>query len=111
MLAGIGRHGSNTEPGIIAAPPATINTTMVSPMARDMPRIIPVLTPDREAGMITRIMLSQWVAPNASEASLSSGATLAMASSEIVLMVGTDMKASINDALRRFRPVGISNTS
>ena len=39
MLEGMGRTGSKMEVGIMAAPPATIRTTMVSPMARDMPRM------------------------------------------------------------------------
>ena len=70
-----------------------------------------VLIPEIEAGTITRIIVSQRVAPRAREASLRATGTLWMASSEILQMVGIDIKASIKEALKRFRPVGKSKTS
>jgi hypothetical protein len=111
MLAGMGLTGSNRDMGTMAAPPATMSTTMVSPIALDMPRIIAVVMPERDAGRITRDMVSHLVAPSAREASLSSVGTLKMASSEILQIVGIDIKASINDALKRFRPVAMPKTS
>ncbi|GLI32825.1 hypothetical protein DAMNIGENAA_02580 [Desulforhabdus amnigena] len=72
MLDGMGLTGSNIEVGIKVAPPATIKTTIVSPIALDIPRITAVLIPDREAGRITRKTVSQCVAPKAKDASFSS---------------------------------------
>ena len=110
-LAGMGLTGSNREPGIMAAPPATIKTTMVSPMALDIPRITAVEIPEMDAGTVTRQIVSQWVAPKAKEASLSSFGTLNMASSEMLQIVGMDMNASITEALKRFRPVATLKAS
>ena len=76
MLAGSGRTGSKIDVGNMAAPPATISTTMVSPMALDIPRMTAVDMPEIEAGMTTLQIVSQWVAPSAREASLSSLGTL-----------------------------------
>src|SRR5690606_5615315 len=73
MLAGIGRTGSNSEWGIMAAPPATISTTMVSPMTRAMPSTTAVAMPVMEAGKTTPQMVSQWVAPSASAPSFMDG--------------------------------------
>ncbi len=67
--------------------------------------------PEIDAGRMTLAMVSQRVAPRASDASLSSVGTLKMASSEILEMVGMDIKASISAALKRFNPVGIPSTS
>ncbi len=61
---------------MVAAPPATMRTTMVSPMDRDMPRMVAVEMPDSEAGSTTRRMVCQWVAPRARDASRSSSDTL-----------------------------------
>jgi hypothetical protein len=59
----------------MAAPPATMSTTMVSPTALDRPRITAVLMPEMEAGTTTRNGL-QWVAPRATEASAGPPGTL-----------------------------------
>ena len=107
ILAGIGRTGSKIDPGIMAAPPATISTTMVSPIALDIPRITAVDIPEIAAGVMTLQMVSQWVAPRAREASFSSLGTLKIASSEMLHIVGMDIKASISEALKRFNPVAI----
>ena len=45
-----------------AAPPATMRTTMVLPMALDMPRMTAVEMPDNAAGIITFTMVSNFVA-------------------------------------------------
>ncbi len=76
MLAGMGRTGSKMDSGSMAAPPATISTTMVSPTARERPRITAVLIPDREAGTTTRAMVWSWVAPKATDASRRATGTL-----------------------------------
>ncbi len=91
----------------MAAPPVTISTTMVSPMALDIPKMTAVHIPEIAAGVMTLQMVSQRVAPRAREASFSSCGTLKIASSEILQMVGMDIKASINEALKRFNPVGM----
>ena len=48
-----------------AAPPATISTTMVSPMTRLKPSITPVAIPEKAAGIVTVVSVSQCVAPSA----------------------------------------------
>jgi hypothetical protein len=52
-----------------AALPVTIITAMVSPMARPMPSIPAMITPERPAGTTTRQVVCQRVAPMASPAS------------------------------------------
>ena len=107
MLAGIGRMGSKTDSGTIAAPPATISTTIVSPKARLMPSMTAVPTPESAYGKVTSFRVSQGVAPKASEASFKACGTACRASSEIEQIVGTAMKASISEALKRLSPVAI----
>ena len=53
----------------IAIAAYTIITVMVSPMARPMPNITPVSTPERAAGKVTRQMVCHSVAPRAKAAS------------------------------------------
>ena len=65
MLAGMGLTESNMLSGTTAAPPATMSTTIVSPMARAMPRMTAVDMPERAAGMTIRTMVSYFVAPRA----------------------------------------------
>ena len=50
MLAGRGRTESTNAPGIAAEPPATMRTTMVSPITRAMPRMTAVVIPRRRRG-------------------------------------------------------------
>jgi hypothetical protein len=92
--------------GIRVAPPATISTTIVSPMALDIPRMIAVLIPEREEGRRTRQIVCQGVAPSAREASRISRETEWMASSERLVIVGIDIMARIIEALKRFSPTG-----
>ena len=72
MVAVIVRTGIRNElsvSGKRAALPVTIITAIVSPMARPTPSIIAVRMPERAAGTVTRQMVCQRVAPNASAAS------------------------------------------
>ncbi len=69
MVAVIVRTGEKIELKYIAitgALPVTIITVMVSPIARPIPSIIAVSTPERAAGNVTRQMVCQCVAPSAS---------------------------------------------
>jgi hypothetical protein len=76
-----------------------------------MPKITAVETPEIDAGMITRQIVSHCVAPRARDASFSSFGTPKMASSLMLHIVGTDMNASIIAALNRLSPTGILNVS
>ena len=107
----MGRTGSSRDWGSMAAPPAAMSTTMVSPMARDMPSMMAVPMPDRAAGTTTRTMVSQRVAPSAREASRRERGTARRASSETEQMVGRLMMASTSEALSRLRPVAAPSTS
>ena len=111
MLAGMGRTGESSDVGMMPAPPATMSTTIVSPMARDMPSITAVPMPESAAGMTTRTVVCQRVAPKASEASRRSRGTPNRASSETEQMVGTLMSASTSEALSRLSPVSASRKS
>ena len=82
-----------------------MSTTMVSPMARDMPSMTAVPMPDNEAGATTLTRVSQRVAPRASDASRNESGTACMASSATLQMVGTLINASMREALNRLRPV------
>src|SRR5664280_3493432 len=103
MLAGIGRTESKILPGIAAAPPATIKTTIVSPTTLAMPSITAVEIPDRADGMITCVMVSNLMAPRAYDASLNSRGTAYKASSERLEIVGMAIIAKIMDALIMFK--------
>jgi hypothetical protein len=65
----MGRTGSKTDPGIMAALPATIKTVIVSPITRLIPSIIDVEIPDPAAGIITLTIVCHLFAPNAKDAS------------------------------------------
>ena len=106
MEAGMGLTGSKRLSGMSAAPPATISTTMVSPMTRLKPSITPVAIPEKAAGIVTVVSVSQCVAPSAKEDSLRLLGTERRASSEMVQIVGTAMRASRMAAFNIFSPVG-----
>ena len=57
---------SRKEEGIFTAFPRIMIMAMVSPMARPMPRIMLATIPDLAAGISTRQIVCQWVAPRAS---------------------------------------------
>ena len=57
--------GSVGETGTARAPPATMRTVMVSPMARPTPSIIAAVIPESAAGIETGIIVSHLVAPRA----------------------------------------------
>ena len=58
IAAGMGLTGANRESGMMPAPPATIKTTMVSPMLRDMPSMQAVPMPEKAAEL--RKCLHDW---------------------------------------------------
>ena len=102
----MGLIGSNRLSGMSAAPPATINTTIVSPMTRLKPSMTPVAIPENAAGTVTVVSVSQCVAPRAKEDYLRLLGTERSASSEMVQIVGTAMRASNMAAFNTFSPVG-----
>ena len=55
--------GSSSEVGNRSELPTTMITAIVSPTARPMPRTTLATMPDRAAGMTTRHIVCQWVAP------------------------------------------------
>ena len=63
--AGMGRTESKRLSGIAAAPPATMRTTIVSPIARAIPRMTAVEMPESADGMVTLTIVSDFVAPSA----------------------------------------------
>ncbi len=72
MVAVMVRTGINSElmsSAMRAALPVTINTAIVSPMARPTPSIIAVRMPDLPAFTVTIQMVCHLVAPSASAAS------------------------------------------
>ena len=66
---GNSRTGEKREAGTMPAPPATNRTTMGSPILLDMPSMQAVPMPEKAAGTTTLAVVSQRVAPSASEAS------------------------------------------
>jgi len=64
-IRGQGPAGSRKEEGSFTAFPRTMIMAMVSPMARPMPKMMLETIPERAAGIITRQMVCQWVAPSA----------------------------------------------
>jgi len=56
---------SRKEAGIFTAFPRIMIMAMVSPMARPMPKMTPATIPDLAAGISTRQMVCQCVAPRA----------------------------------------------
>ncbi len=66
VMVRAGRKSAYHSRGMRAALPVTIITAIVSPMARPMPSMTAMITPERAEGMTTRQMVCQWVAPMAS---------------------------------------------
>ena len=75
-------------------------TAIVSPIARPRPSIEAPTIPEREYGSTAMRIISQRVAPSASDASLSSAGTVAMTSREIALTIGRIMIARISPATK-----------
>ncbi len=100
-----------TGEGMIAAFPVTMRTAMVSPMARPMPRMIAAVIPESAPGTMTRAMVCQCVAPTANDPSRNSRGTVAIASSEMLMMVGSAMMPSSMDPASHDSPEGTSNVT
>lgn len=107
----MGRTGSKIESGMMAAPPATISTTMVSPMARDMPEHDGCTDAGQRGRDDHADQRFPAVAPRASDASRSVRGTANSASSATEQMVGTLMNASMSAAFNRLSPVSAPNQS
>jgi hypothetical protein len=75
-------------------------TAIVSPIARPRPSIDAPTMPAREYGRTAIRIISHRVAPSASDASLSSGGTVAITSREIALTIGTIMIARMSPATK-----------
>ena len=69
-------------------PPATIATTIVSPMARDKPTISAATIPETAAGTTIRMLVVLRRAPSPYDASRNAPGTACNASSEIVATSG-----------------------
>jgi hypothetical protein len=91
--------------GICALPPATINTTMVSPTALPKPNSTLPIIPLFAAGITALKMLSILVAPNAREASLTLLGTLERASSLMLAIMGIIITPKIIEAEKTLSPV------
>ena len=79
-LAGIERVGGELR---APEPPAATATTIVSPIAREMPRMTAATMPDRAAGKTTRTDVVMRRAPSPNEASRGASGTARIASSLI----------------------------
>ena len=75
-------------------------TAIVSPIARPRPSIAAPVMPEREYGSTAIRIISQRVAPSASDASLRSGGTVEMTSREIAETIGRIMIARISPAMK-----------
>jgi hypothetical protein len=106
MVAVMGRTGSKIEPGITAAPPATMSTTMVSPTALPMPRMMAVEMPEPAAGITTLVRVCHRLAPSARDASRKLRGTKLNASSARLATVGVAMMPRISDAVKALSPEG-----
>ena len=91
--------------------PATIRTVMVSPMARPIPKMKEQMMPEEAVGKSTCLMVCQWVAPKAREASLKVLGTADNASADTLTMVGRAISPRRIEAFRAQRPVGMSKIS
>src|SRR6056297_1965117 len=111
MVAVIGLTGFKKLEGIAAAPPATIKTVIVSPIARPIPKITAVTIPELAVGNITLLIVSHLVPPNANEASLYLLGIEVIASSDKLIIVGKAIIPNIIEAVKAVNPVGNPNTS
>ncbi len=68
--------------------PQTINTAIVSPKARDMARTIAAIIPGNAFLTTTNFVVCHFVAPNESDASLSSFGIAAKTSRRILMIKG-----------------------
>ena len=78
--------------------PIIIVTAMVSPKARPKANIIPPTIPEKAAGINTRKIVSQRVAPKPREACRKSGGKAAKESREIAIIIGRIIIAKITPA-------------
>src|SRR5210317_2100602 len=87
---------SNTDEGIhgVSGLPTTINTAMVSPIARPTPSINAARMPEDAAGNTTFVTVCQLVAPRARDASLYDLGTALKLSSVKVIRFGRIIMAS-----------------
>ncbi len=84
--------------------PASISTTIVSPMARPRPSMTAAKMPLDAAGTTTLYVVCQWVLPSASEPCRIAAGTLCSASSEIEMIVGSVMMPTTMPAVSAVRP-------
>src|SRR2546428_56894 len=80
---------SSKDLGICGEFPITINTAIVSPMARPMPRITPVRIPGLAAGNSTLQIVCHLVAPRANDASSNRTGKARIESSDMDRIIGS----------------------
>ena len=99
-----GSKGSNerSEP---PEAPAAIATTIVSPMAREMPRTIAATIPEMAAGTTTRVAVVTRRAPRPYDASRSGAGTALIASSETEAMSGIVRTPTATAAAAKLKPL------
>jgi hypothetical protein len=95
---------SRKEEGIFTAFPKIMIMAMVSPMARPIPKIMLATIPDLAAGINTRQMVCQCVAPRASPPALKEEGRALKESSEMLIIVGRIMNPKIMEPERILRP-------
>ena len=84
--------------------PAAMATTIVSPIAREIPKTYAAAIPERAEGIMARSAVWKQVAPMAYEPSRTCKGTARIASSLIELMYGTIMMPMTNPALSMLNP-------
>ena len=111
MVAVIVLTGCSHENTILGELPVIINTAMVSPTTLPSPSKTAAIIPEEAVGTTVLMVVSHFVAPSARDACLNLFGTAFIASSEIEIMVGSAINASIMDPLNAVRPILSPNTS
>ncbi len=93
-----------------AALPVTIRAAIVSPTALPIPRIAAAVIPEIAYGIMTRCMVCHLFAPSARLASFIESGVVRIASSEMVMIVGSAMMPSTMLPARPVSPTGKLNT-
>src|SRR5690625_6653688 len=82
--------------------PLAIVTIIVSPIARDIPSTNEAMIPDKAAGTMTRMVVSNLVAPKADDPSRIAWGTEFIASSDMEAIIGIIMTPITIPGLRMF---------
>jgi hypothetical protein len=101
--------GCSQEKTILGEFPVIIRTVIVSPTILPKPSMIDATIPELAAGITTLYVVSHFVAPSAREAWRYFVGTAFIASSEIEIIVGRLINASIIDPANAVSPIGRLN--